>query len=145
MNHTVTTTSALTAEDAYETHKDILLGSAALVFYERYRIGRVHGEEPTWRAYGITKISMAGQLVIHSIAQLPRSVALDLTTLCLQERGGLITRWGDLTPLMQRRIVASHILPLEFKTIQRMDRIAVETQGDSFLMLAGPGVMGLLS
>lgn len=141
-----TTEQGLHAFDIFDAHKDLLTGAAMLVFYERYRS---HHPRPhaVWRGHAITKIGIRGDLVDHKIEQMPRSVALELIamTRSLRKEHPALERWGDLTPTLQRRLVESRVLPLEFKSIAKMNRLDVETDGDFLLVMAPAHVMGLLS
>lgn len=141
------TDGGLTAVDIYGQHKDLLTAAGAIVFYERYR---THHPKPqsVWRAHAITKIGLHGHLVDHKIEQMPTRVANQLVGLLADRHpaGAMtLTRWGDLTPMMQRRLVESSILPLEFKSVAKMNQRDVETESDILLVLASPYVLRMLS
>lgn len=133
------------ALDIFEERKDMLVGAAFLVFFQRYTHGPTTNE-PIWRIHAVTKVGIRGDFAAHPVRQLPRSIALEVLRITQNARtANVITRWGDMSPLLQRRIVGSTILPMEFKTIQRMNRLDVETDGDFLVSLGCRPVMEMLS
>lgn len=136
------------ALQTFEARTDLLIGAGLVAFFRRYKnTEHNHHDEEVWRAQAVTAVGLRGELVCHPVTQAARSVvAGELLGLVARARpSDRLVAWGDLSPTMKRRIVESRMLPMEFKSIQRMDRLTVETNGDMFLLLGNRHVFGMLS